>query len=106
MATTEKKPMKTYTGFRTADEVRALAATKGFTVNTTRHDTTGNDHIVVYMPGPSACIIPVLYSTFNGRFFYAPSNGVDAFNSDNGALDGQPWFDAMLEFFYIEQVSG
>lgn len=97
--------MKTYARHRTSTEVKALAAMKGFTVDSTKYDAQGYDHIVVHMPGPSRTLIPVLYNTVNGRFFHASANVVDSFTSDNPKLDGQPWFDAMLEFFYVEPVT-
>ena len=48
----------------------------------------------------------VIYNTFNGRFFGttpmlegAWPPGVD-FNSNSAKFDSQPWFAALLEFFY------
>lgn len=94
--------MKTYSRPKSVAEIRAQCAAQAIAINTTRHDKEGWDHIVVTLPGADGKPTEVLYNTFNGRFFAAPKDNPDKyFSSDDGGLDGKPWFDSMLEFFYV-----
>lgn len=91
--------MQKFARHRTVDEIKKLGKKRGFTVNTQRHDRHGDDHIVIH--GEFAGhTLPVLYSSVNGRFFGELPSG-DMFSSDDTAFDGQPWFDAMLNFFLV-----
>lgn len=84
---------------RSREEVITLAKARNVKVDASYYDS-GTDHLVVYLPGPTAEIVKVLFNVISGCFFYAPEDGA-GFSSDD-KLDGQPWFDAMLDFFYIE----
>ena len=92
---------KQYGRHRTGEEVIELAKAQGVKVDGSKYEA-GGDHVVVHLPGPDGEPVMVLFNAFSGRFFHAPEGG-GGFSSDE-KLDGQPWFDAMLEFFYTETV--
>jgi hypothetical protein len=85
---------------RSVEEVVDLARQKGIRVNVERYNL-GSDFITVELPGRDGKPIPVMYNVFNGRFFSGSREPFSYFASDRTDHDGQPWFDAMLEFFYV-----
>lgn len=91
--------MQKFQRHRTVAEVKTLGKKMGFTINTQRYDRNGDDHIVIHgdFVGHE---LPVLYNCVNGRFFGELPDG-EMFSSDSTAFDGQPWFDAMLNFFLV-----
>jgi hypothetical protein len=93
--------MKTYNRHRTSAEVLAASRAQNILVDTERFDQ-GWDHLLLFMPGPNGLRCPVLYNVCNGRFFCA-SEGYPQFSSDQAQYDGQPWFDALLDFFYTNE---
>lgn len=100
----QQKPMARFARHRTLTEVLKLAAEKGYKVDAIRHTQRGSDHIVVHMPGKDGTLIPVLFNVFNGRFFHSGPTPFSYFTSDETVHEGQPWFDAMLAFFYVDKV--
>lgn len=54
----------------------------------------GSDYVTLRSPNAW-----VMFSVFNGRFFGKTPDGIE-FSSDD-KRDGTPWFDALLEFFYV-----
>lgn len=90
--------MQKFARHRTVDEIKKLGKKSRFSVNTQRYDRNGADHIVIHgdFAGHE---LPVLYNSVDGRFFGELPSG-EMFSSDDATLDGQPWFDAMLAFFY------
>jgi hypothetical protein len=99
--------MKKFAGRKTIDRIRLQCAERGVKLDMGLYDK-GSDYIVVHLPGRHGEVVPVLYSDVNGRFFYAPGGAAgtaSSFSSDD-ALDGNAWFDAMLEFFYNAEIGG
>lgn len=94
-------PDPAYARHRTVTEVLKLAAEKGFKVDAMRHTHSGSDYITVYMPGPGNKLVPVMYNVYNGRFFSGGREAFSYFSSDEVKNEDQPWFQAMLEFFYV-----
>lgn len=80
------------------DEVKAACATAGYQFDDEKY-LQGSDfmRIVGQFGDKEAAVI---YADWNGRFFGATSDGIK-FSSDRDEHDGQPWFDAMLAFFYV-----
>lgn len=103
-APTKAPTMKKFGRSRTLDEIRSRAEECGFTVDSSRHDNLGDDHVVVTgMFGGK--VAQVLYNTFNGRFFgKLMGRSPVSFNSDSPQFDGKPRFDEMLNFFYVDAV--
>jgi len=99
-----KKPDPQFSRHRTIDEVIAHAKEQGVRVDASRFHL-GSDFVTVELPGPQGTLVPVLYNTFNGRFFYQPRIGA-GFSSTDTQYDGEPWFDAMLTFFYVPKEDG
>jgi len=99
---TEGDDMKTYKRHRLASEVLELAKARGIAVDTLKFDR-GGDHLVLHMDGPDDWTVPVMYNVVSGRFFYA-GEGYPHFGSDPAfSRDGEPWFDALLDFFYTDE---
>ena len=93
--------MKKFAGHKSSKEIIAQCAAQGIAINTEKYDA-GGDHLVVALAGPEGAPVNVLYNVVNGRFFSAPAKG-QGFDSDQ-LLDAEPWFAAMLEFFYTETI--
>lgn len=85
--------MKTFARHKSVDEILGQCSAGGIPIDISKYVKDGHDHIVV---GAEPAV--VFYNTFNGRFFGTTPEGV-SFSSDS-ELDGTPWFDALLNFFY------
>lgn len=94
--------MKTFAGCKDSEQILAQCAADGIAVDSAKYEA-GGDHLVVELPGPTGEKVRVLYNVVSGRFFYSANDG-SGFSSDDNR-DGQPWFDAMLDFFYVEAVA-
>lgn len=88
--------MKTFSRFKTVDEIREQCIAQGVPIDTTGNDN-GDDHIVV----GDRQLGYALYNTFNGRFFGKANSGQE-FASDDPSFEEAPWFQALLGFFYVE----
>lgn len=56
-----------------------------------------------YVPGDSVDGVGyVMYNTFNGTFFGRTPEGV-RFSSSSTHFEAEPWFQALLSFFYVEK---
>lgn len=86
---------KTFAGNKPVAAVFAQCEAEGLTVDRTRFDA-GWDHIVISGGG---CW--VTYNVFNGRFWGMTPEGVE-FQSDSTEYEAEPWFQALLAFFYAE----
>lgn len=95
--------MKKFASHHTVAEVKRAAKKAGFKVNSEQYDHRGSDWISVEgtFAGERAS---VLYSCM-GRFFGKLLDGGVKFSSDKDDFDGEPWFDAMLDFFYVAKVA-
>lgn len=93
--------MKQYLRHKDSSEIKKQCADADIQIDSTKHDA-GGDHLVVTLPGPTGETVPVLFNVVSGRFFYAPESG-EGFNSDQNR-DHEPWFVAMLDFFYSEEA--
>lgn len=94
--------MKKFAGHKTVDQIREQCLAQGVTLDTRLYDSGSSDYIkLTSTDGKTSA--EVLYSSFNGRFFGQFTPGRE-FNSDDASLDGTPWFDALLEFFYIRKA--
>lgn len=91
--------MKRYQRCISYDEAKAACATAGYQFDDEKYIKNGSDYVrVVGQFGDKQAA--VLYSSWNGRFFGATTDGIQ-FSSENSDHDGQPWFDAMLDFFNV-----
>jgi hypothetical protein len=99
--------MKKFSSFKTVDEIRQQCEAQGLTLDTTLYDAGSSDYIKI-RSNDGKTSAKVLYSSFNGRFFGETAAGLDSvkFSSDDATFDGTPWFDALLDFFYVRKVEG
>lgn len=88
--------METFSRIRTLDEIKQICAAQGVPIDHSGHDR-GDDHIVVGSKTGGYA----LYNTFNGRFFGKTDAGQD-FASDDASFDDAPWYQALLNFFYVK----
>ena len=90
--------MKKFKRHRTFEEVRDLCKKQGVPFSDHRHRIHGDDSVVVgkIAAGHHGYAI---FNTFNGRFFGLTPDG-EHFSSYSGRHDKQPWFQALLNFFY------
>lgn len=95
--------MQQFARHKTQDEVRDACREAGFALDTTQYDK-GSDYIKIPFAHEGQTY-DVLYCSFNGRFMGSPTGINDCpvafFGSDDGDLDSQPWYAALLAFFYI-----
>lgn len=94
--------MRTFKRHKTFEEVKALCKEQGLFINDALYLHRGYDTVVIKRFVASRD--QVIYNTTNGRFYGTAS--VDGqtvqFHSDD-KRDGAPWFDALLDFFYVEK---
>lgn len=88
--------MKLFARHKTLDEVKRQCRKQRLKLDTT-HYRLGSDYVKVE-GGGAVCY----YSTVNGRFFGKTPQGVE-FQSDSHTHDREPWFEALLKFFYVEK---
>lgn len=86
-----------YKGNKSLAVIRAQCKEQGLELDERRYEE-GGDHVVVRSTGPNGEKAHVIFNTVNGRFQGKTPDGVE-FSSDD-ELDGTPWFDALLDFFY------
>ena len=94
--------IKKFAGRKSAQDIIDQCAADGIKIDVSKHEA-GGDHLVVTLPGPAGEGVQVLYNVVSGRFFSAPPDG-ERFSSDD-QRDDEPWFAAMLVFFFKEAVS-
>jgi hypothetical protein len=90
--------MKTFAGIKTLPQIKAQCEAAGIEFDDRRYKK-GDDHVAIRSPG-----VLVLFSAFNGKFFGNTPDG-KKFSSCDPKLDGTPWFDQLLSFFYVEKVA-
>lgn len=90
--------MKTFAGIKTLPQIKHQCKVAGIKFDDGRYKN-GDDHIAIRSPG-----VLVLFSSFNGKFFGNTPDGTH-FDSCDAALDGTPWFDQLLSFFYTEKAT-
>ena len=83
--------MKKFKGNRSLDQIIVRCAAKGWLIDQTRFNQ-GGDYVCVF-PKIDGVEQMVLFNTVTGRFLG------DGWNSDHN-LDGQFWFDELLDLFY------
>lgn len=93
--------MKTFAGNKSLDTIIGQALLQGVSIDARKYLNEGSDHILFHS-GPLGPSWHVLYNTFNGRFFGRAPNG-ELFTSDAVTHEGEPWFQALMSFFYVEQ---
>lgn len=88
--------MKKFAGNKTRDQVKTQCVAAGIEFDESQYKR-GSDYTAIRGGGAV-----VFWSSFNGRFFGTTDESVE-FASDDASLDGTPWFDALLAFFYTEK---
>jgi hypothetical protein len=87
--------LKQFKGPKTLETIKGQCMVQALICHSAWYETGGADHIVVFSPkAPEA---KVLFAPVSGRFFGTDDTGAQ-FDSSN-ALDDQPWFAALLDFF-------
>ena len=98
--------MKTFARHRTSQEIIAACKEANFTCDTTALDS-GSDFIR-FKGQFGGELVRVAYNVCNGRFYGALiDEAADAdvtFSSSDDKYDGQPWYDAILNFVYVPQT--
>lgn len=91
--------MKKFKRVRNLLEVEKAVREKGWTWDSTKHDTGESDYIRIdFSVGETKGM--VLFSSFNGKFLGELMPSRTAFSSDNTNYDDADWFQALLETFY------
>jgi hypothetical protein len=85
--------MKKFKGNRRLADILASAKAQSVSVNKSFYDK-GGDTISFWGGG-----FTVYYNTFNGNFFGTTPDNL-RFSSDSELHEKQPWFQALLNFFY------
>jgi hypothetical protein len=96
--------MRTFKEGLSHTAVLAACADKGFDVDTQKYDLVG-DWITIngLFAGHD---IRLMYSSWNGKFFgYVPGQSEQMFSESDGFRDGTDWYDAILDFLYVEETA-
>ncbi len=64
----------------------------------------GFDHVVITTIKGDRNSGQVIYNSVNGNFFGVTHEGVK-FNSNETEHEHEPWFQALLSFFYVEKAA-
>lgn len=85
-----------FTGHRSFDQIVAECKAQGVELDASNYVNRGSDFLSLKGGG-----FQVLYSTVNGQFFGTTPTG-EKFHSSE-VRDGEPWFSALLGFFYYTE---
>jgi len=86
---------------KTHDEIVAACKAGTYELDTSNYDEKGSDWITIGGQFGDK-LASILYSSWNGKFFGKTEDGID-FNSDSDTHENEPWFQEMLNFFYISE---
>lgn len=87
--------MKQFGGVKSLEQIKEQCIACGVEFSD-KEFRKGSDYVLLRSPKAH-----VLFSSFNGRFFGVTPEGT-RFSSD-ATFDGEPWFDQLLSFFYVEK---
>lgn len=92
-----KTPAKRFSGHRSYEQIREECRAQGLILEDAAYRRHGSDWI-----GIRGCKggTLVMYSTPTGRFHDTALDGRPF--TESSCFDGEPWFDALLAFFYYE----
>lgn len=112
--------MKKFKRTKTYTEIIAQCRRQGVDVDDYNYRKLGADHIAIgvgmydikrpdgtpfvhagHTPGRAY----VMFNTVNGRFWGHTDRGIE-FSSDSTRYEKEPWFQALLSFFYVEKAHG
>ena len=93
--------MKRFTRHKTYDEIKAQCDAAGIHFSDHLYKLTGSDWLVITTTKDDNDSGQVLYNSVTGVFFGTTPDGV-SFESGNDAHEAEPWFQALLLFFYQE----
>ena len=103
--------MKHYTGVKPLSVIRAQCKEQGVAVDDFNYREHYSDYIALgphggfrpdgspFVHAAQAC--GVMFNTFNGRFYGMNIEG-NYFSSADTTHAHEPWFQALLDFFYVE----
>lgn len=93
--------MKTFAGNKSFAQIERQCKDAGIQFDSTDYDK-GGDYVVIRTRANDDRSGHVLYNTTNGNFFGETPEGVK-FNSKLTTHEDQPWFQQLLQFFYVEK---
>jgi hypothetical protein len=93
--------MKKWAGNKPIDVIKKQCKAAGIHFND-RMYRDGSDYVCITTVKGDNYSGQVLYSTVNGAFFGTTPSGVE-FDSNKTTHDKEPWFQALLAFFYEEK---
>lgn len=89
--------MRKFAGAKTEQTIIAQCVAGGLTCDTRRSDNNMGEYIAVSSPDAPTAV--VYYSEVGRRFFGKTDQ--DVYFKSEDSLDGEPWFDSLLDFFFI-----
>ena len=92
-----------YAGHKTLEQIRKQCEESGMVLDSTGHDKRGDDHVFVRATAQDGKIARIYFNTVTGTFFGTTPED-KGFNSESKEYVGQPWFDAVLDFFYLPKT--
>jgi hypothetical protein len=93
--------MKRFKRHKTFDEIKAQCEAAGIHFSDHLYKVTGADFVVITTIEGNNNSGQVLYNTVTGAFFGTTPDDV-SFDSDKDEHENEPWFQALLLFFYEE----
>lgn len=94
--------MKTFAGNKKLADIKRQCKECGIQFDDANFKK-GSDFVVIRTKRNDNSSGVVLYNTFNGNFTGTTDKGID-FDSQRTEHEAEPWFQALLSFFYVEKT--
>ncbi|CAG9172471.1 hypothetical protein CURE108131_23050 [Cupriavidus respiraculi] len=95
--------MKKFAGNKPLIEIKRQCEAAGIDYNDTLY-RRGGDYVVITTVNGDNDSGQVLYNTVNGKFFGTTPDGIQ-FDSSSTKHENEPWFQALLSFFYVVKAA-
>jgi hypothetical protein len=89
---------KVFERHRTLEELQAVCAERGWTLNTAVFEQGGDGVSFHFKIGEVSGF--AVFNTFNGQIIGHLKNG-EPFSSQDGKHEGEPWFNELLDVAYV-----
>lgn len=93
--------MKRFSRHKTHDEIKVQCEAAGIHFSDHLYEVTGSDWLVITTIKDDNHSGQVLYNVVTGVFFGTTPDDV-SFDSSKDEHEDEPWFQALLLFFYVE----
>lgn len=97
--------MKRFAATKSLNLIRQQCEEAGIYLDDHLYRRNGSDYVVITTVRGDNDSGQVLFNTFNGTFFGTTPDNIP-FDSTTTEHENEPWFQALLSFFYVELDTG